>query len=603
MEADTATDALGEALKSWVEELEHLVDEDGAAAAPWADEARAPVFGQPQQRSFPLVDARSVSAGVYRAGALAAATEAFRTAGCDAWIDRDVLDRLAKGGAPAFVADTGGLTAYAPGAETSTWRLPAEIHQAAQKPGSVVVLTTVIADQATPLRDACWAYGLSGLQTRVALEAIRTGSLKDAARSLSISYQTAREALADALRRVGAQRLPGLVTRLTTLAFGVLPGRGDTRDVLADVWGLTGRQIAVAGLIAEGLPRERVAALVGVSAALVKKELETAYQLLQVSSGAALARKIVEARAMGWLTAATAGGAGFVEDHAEPLRFALRPDGGRIAFSDYGPASGRPILVVHSSMSTRIVSRKLLRALHAAGYRPIAIDRPGFGLSDPIPLGAGVSPFVAATGDVPIVLDLLKIDRADLVSRGAAQFLVALTAAAPDRIGRVVLVNPGPPYAHSGRGLGPLGVIKAAFINNPDTVRPVADFIASQLTYRRAKNMLSQWTRGSAPDQLAALDPEFVTDFYRSVRMFATGRYDGFLAEQRAISTAGRPPPYGGASGWRVLLGASDMLYDPEVVLAYWRELLPGAEFDVVPDGGRFLAMTHPNLVVDALAA
>jgi hypothetical protein len=52
-----------------------------------------------------------------------------------------------------------------------------------------------------------------------------------------------------------------------------------------------------------------------------------------------------------------------------------------------------------------------------------------------------------------------------------------------------------------------------------------------------------------------------------------------------------------------VLLGASDVLYEPEVVLAYWRERLPGAAFQVVADGGRFLAMTHPHLVVKALNA
>lgn len=48
-------------------------------------------------------------------------------------------------------------------------------------------------------------------------------------------------------------------------------------------------------------------------------------------------------------------------------------------------------------------------------------------------------------------------------------------------------------------------------------------------------------------------------------------------------------------------MGAADVLYDPEVVLAYWRELLSGASFSVIPDGGRFLAMTHPHLVVAGL--
>jgi pimeloyl-ACP methyl ester carboxylesterase len=60
--------------------------------------------------------------------------------------------------------------------------------------------------------------------------------------------------------------------------------------------------------------------------------------------------------------------------------------------------------------------------------------------------------------------------------------------------------------------------------------------------------------------------------------------------------------PFEGAGDWRILLGDSDVLYDPEVVFAYWRDLLPGASMRVVPDTGRFLAMTHPELVMAALA-
>jgi len=463
-----------------------------------------------------------------------------------------------------------------------------------------VVLTAAAGDAGDPLRDACTAYGLSGLQTRVALETIRVGAIKDAAANLGLSYQTAREALSEAMRRVGAERLPGLVTRLTTLAFGIFPGRATSADVLADVWGLTERQIAVAGMLAEGASREQVAQLLGVSFALVKKELDAVYSLLHVTSAAALARKIVEARALSWLTATTAGGVGFVEDQSEPLRFALREDGGRIAFSDYGPASGKPVLVLHSSMTTRIVSRKLLRALHRAGYRPIAIDRPGFGLTDPLPAPA-TDPFTAATADVGRVLEHLKVRRVDIVSRGAAQFLVALARAFPEAIGRVVLVNPGPPYAESGRSMGPLAAIKDAIVRNPATVRVLAPFLAGHISYRRLAKMVPQWVRGSPPDERAAQDPEFLADFFRSVRMFATGRYEGFLTEQMAIARRRRPAPFAGAADWRVLLGASDVLYEPEVVFRYWREQLPGARFEIVPDGGRFVAMTHPDLVVGAL--
>ena len=605
-------DELARALAVWFEELEEQLDEAGPAQ-PWVREAIAPVFGQPPTTRLPLVDARNVAAAVYDAtGARLAATRAFLAAGFEDLVDRDLVAPFAAGGEPGFrkvvhPLDGEGvcLIALAPGPVTATWRLPPAIHEVAQSDRpTAVVLTTVIDRDAEPLRDACLAYGLTGLQTRVALETIRTGAIKPAARNLGLSYQTAREALSAAMRRVGAERLAGLVSRLTSLAFGVFPASAASRDVLADVWGLTDRQIAVAGMFAEGASRERVAQVLGLSLPLVKKELDAAYSLLNVASAAGLARRIVESRAMGWLTAATAGGVGYVEDQSEPLRFVLREDGRRIAYSDYGPASGEPVLVLHSSMTTRIVSRKLLRALQRAGYRPISIDRPGFGLSDPLADGgAWRDPFVAATADVERVLRHLKIRRVNIVSRGAAQHLVALAAAMPEAIGDVVLVNPGPPYRFSGRSIGPLGAIKEAFVRNPQTIRPVASFLASQLTFTRLSKMMVQWTRGSAPDHAAAQDPEIVVDFFRSVRMFATGRFEGFLGEQAAISRLGRPGAFNGGASWRVLLGASDVLYEPEVVLDYWRHQLPGADFQVVEDGGRFLAMTHPQLVVRSLAS
>jgi hypothetical protein len=164
----------------------------------------------------------------------------------------------------------------------------------------------------------------------------------------------------------------------------VLPQEDDA-EMLADLWGLTPRQAAIAGLVAAGASRGGAAAALGVGEAVVRKELERVHLVLQVSTGAGLARKVVEANAFRWLTRATGGDIGFADPHLEPLQFVHRPGGGRIAVSDYGPASGRPVLVVHSSMTSRIVGRSLLRALQAAGYRPISIDRPGFGLTDEVP--------------------------------------------------------------------------------------------------------------------------------------------------------------------------------------------------------------------------
>jgi hypothetical protein len=48
-----------------------------------------------------------------------------------------------------------------------------------------------------------------------------------------------------------------------------------------------------------------------------------------------------------------------------------------------------------------------------------------------------------------------------------------------------------------------------------------------------------------------------------------------------------------GTSAWRVLVAEHDTMHDPAQVLDYWRAVLPDATFEVVPDTGRLIAMSH----------
>ena len=563
----------------------------------------------------PLFNAESIAAAVVdRRGRVVCASPAFAALRGEAHLDADALALAARGagtttsiveveadGAPSDSA----IFAYALASQARAWSLPPAVAAAAEAHRDhVVVLTSLAARTTKPLEDAARAYGLTGLQTRVALATIRTGSIRAAAARLAITYGAARDALSEALARTGATRLPGLVSRLTSVAFGVLPTT-NSADVLGDLWGLSARQAEIASLVADGLSRAEAAAALGLSEAVVKKELDRVYLILQAGSGAALARKLVEATALRWLTRATGGDAGFVDAGSEPLQFLPRPGGGRISFSDYGPCSGKPVLVVHSSMTTRLVARGLRRALQAAGYRPIAIDRPGFGLCDEI---EGARPgaddcWATAMADALLVLDALKLATVDVVARGGAQFVMALAGAAPQRVGRVVLVNPDPPISYSGEGRGYWQLMKAAHLVNPGTIRLSIRLMMQQFTFERHFAVLQRTTRGSAPDEAVLRDdPDVGVDYFRAQRALATGRFGGVVNEQIDITRALSPPPMPGTIGWTVLVGAHDNMHDADKVLAYWREVLPDADLRCVEDAGRLLSMSHPQVVVDALA-
>lgn len=547
---------------------------------------------------------------VDRRGGVVASSEALAGRLCLEGFDSEVAERVRRTGDPQTIlasapGDATGLAVYAYGlaGRSLHWALPDDIRDLARKrPYEVVVLTALATASQSPLVHACRAYGLTDLQSRVAVEAARTGSIRLAASRLQISYDTAREALAAALQRAGVTRLPALVSRLVSLAFGVFPS-DDGEKVISDLWNLTPRQATIALLVADGADHVQTARALGLSAAVVKKSLKDVYQLLQVSSSAGLARKLQETLALARMMAATEADVDLTAAGAEPLRFVLRPDGSRIAVSDYGPASGRPVLVAHSSMTTRVVARRLRAALQAQGLRPISIDRPGFGLTDEVAgLRAGAhDPFQAAAEDACLVLRRLRISQVDVVARGAAQFVVALHHAAPELVGAVVLTNPDPPTHASGGAPGPIAVVKNLYRSNPTMIRVWASITATQVTYDRMSRMLKDWLRDSPPDSAVLKDEQVLQDYFRAVRTFVTGRFAGYVNEQIEFARGRVLAPVENASSWCVLVGAHDPMHDPGKVVAYWRSTLLDARVVVAPDAGRLLTFSHTDLVIDCL--
>jgi hypothetical protein len=499
------------------------------------------------------------------------------------------------------------LLAYAPARLTNEWLLPADIRAAAAtSAAAVVALGMAPPSYRTGLAEACAAHGMAPLESRVVLALIETGSTRKAAVRCGVTYNTAREAVSAAQGRLGLDRASSMVEMLTLMSFGVSPGRTDSAEVLADIFGLSVRQLALACCIADGMERRDAARAIGVSDAVAKKELDRVYAGVGVSSATALARVVADARSLAMLTDATNGAVGWQDHFAEPLSIFTRPDGRRIAMSDYGPALGRPVLVLHSSMTNRPVATVLVQALQRAGFRPLSMDRPGYGLTDEAP-GHGPSlgdPFDLAADDLVWLCGELGLEKVDLVARGAAQVVIAVQRRAADLLDRVVLVNPDP-VARAGDDLrvGPTGAVKESFRRRPWMIATIAKFQSTLCTPERSRWAMFQSIKGSAPDERAMADPRNMHDYYRSVRMFATGRMAGFINEQTAMNTVHHPDPIAGTHRWTVLIGAQDFLHAPAFTRAFWSRVLPDAGFETIEGAGRLLAISHPEMVVGSLVA
>ena len=281
------------------------------------------------------------------------------------------------------------------------------------------------------------------------------------------------------------------------------------------------------------------------------------------------------------------------------LRFVGRADGsGRIALSDFGPASGLPTLLFHSATTGSLLDRGLVAALQSAGFRPIAIERPGFGLTDP-PQG---DPLEVPVTDVLTVMQTLGLRRVRLVCRGGEPVAMELARRVPERLARVVLINPFTPYDLDSRWDGFMNKGKRLVSAYPEMIEPLARFLSRRATPESIERLVRSALRDSVADHAAFKDRAIVEDYVESARLMGVRSMWGFVNDQKTYRTW-CPPALVDGRAWVRLVGDQDVLYRPGDAEALWEAALPGHRALHVPDAGRMLHASHPHLVVEALRA
>jgi len=489
---------------------------------------------------------------------------------------------------------------WAPCCEIKGWNLPATLRADAEAHprGTIAVFAN---NSAEPLEDAVAAFGLTSLQQRIVAAVVRTGSVRRAAENAGVSYATAREAMGAAASRMHLPNTPAVVRAIVAAAFGILPSDIDAQVQLADMLCISERQARIALLIGSGASREEASVSLGTSAAVIKKELHTLFATFGLQSAAELTRLITESQALRSFARTIDNPPGFLDLSIEPSRFLVRPNGrGVMAWSDYGPSSGRPVLIVHSNWCCRAVPRPLLTVLQKKGWRPISVDRPGFGATS-VGNASREDPFSQAVEDVVQLMDTLGIEKIPVIARCGAQFVHSFKSAKPTRVGAVILVSPTPQADSNGKRMGVVGAFKEAFYRSPKLVELFFRVISAQFSFERVLHLMRSITRGSAVDEALCDDPQFIRDRFRALRPFACGNYVGGIFEELVISHGGWDFAPLDCDDWIVLQGADDPHNDVEEVTGYWAKLLPRTRMESVQGAGRFMTSSHPELIVQRL--
>lgn len=111
---------------------------------------------------------------------------------------------------------------------------------------------------------------------------------------------------------------------------------------------------------------------------------------------------------------------------------------GQIHYQDGG--QGRPLLLLHQAIMSGDQFSNVFAPLRAHGLRPVAIDMPGFGMSDVPTAPPTILDYAAAV--VP-VLDALGIERAAIAGHHTGALVATEVALAhPERIDAVVIAGP-----------------------------------------------------------------------------------------------------------------------------------------------------------------
>jgi pimeloyl-ACP methyl ester carboxylesterase len=305
----------------------------------------------------------------------------------------------------------------------------------------------------------------------------------------------------------------------------------------------------------------------------------------------------------------------------ERTGFASRADGGKVAFAESGPWNGYPIFFLHGTPGSRIGVLPRPFELSRRRVRLIAIDRPGYGMSDRRE-GRDVA---SVAQDVAAVADVLGIEQFSVSGRsGGGPHALACGALLPHRVRSVVALVSIAPFAAKGldwyagmtaSNVAAYSLTRAAMADPTlvpgmkrslavDTGALATDFIAERLIHElpaadrrivsdtRIRRLLLDGFRNAVTNRanLIAADPADPAD---PERTYLAGQFDDHIA----FCSPWGFDPADIRCPTLVWHGGTDV-YSPPSHSRWLASRIPHSVLDIDPDEGHFGAVRYfPHLL------
>lgn len=226
-------------------------------------------------------------------------------------------------------------------------------------------------------------------------------------------------------------------------------------------------------------------------------------------------------------------------------RFVDLASGIRLRVAEAGPRDGAPVVLLHGWGGSVYMYRHAFDILPRRGFRTIAVDLRGFGLSSR-PARRGSYRLAEYLGDLTGLVDLLELERPAIVGQSMGGGLTLRFAlSAPDRVSRIVLINPS-------------GLVSLRFL-------PIVRMMPRAVVAALGRHLVPRWAVGFTLRHIAYGNPRVVSE--RDVdEYWSLTQLPGYAVAARDVLSEfdWRPVSNGQANGLAVpalvILGTSDRL-------------------------------------------
>lgn len=113
-------------------------------------------------------------------------------------------------------------------------------------------------------------------------------------------------------------------------------------------------------------------------------------------------------------------------------------DGRQLCYAEFGDPKGVPVMLIHGSPGHRLFWKYFPEFPFLSGMRFIAIDRPGYGMSD---FKKDIT-FTDLADDIVALANSLKIDRFSIIGvSGGGPYTLACAWKIPERLDKVIVIS------------------------------------------------------------------------------------------------------------------------------------------------------------------